>query len=116
MLLYKHLRRCGGMSSTQAQWVQILSSEVWETDAQILADLIGLLPNLLKISLSVGTTFAPEHLDDMFESPRPDLLSLDITFRPYVQKATYYQFLKASSLSSFVPRYSHAPILAGILF
>jgi hypothetical protein len=86
----------------QAQWVQSLASEVWDADAQILADLFGLLPNVRRVNFNIGTTFAPEHLDDMFQTPRPDLISLIITFRPYVQKATYYQFLKVIFLLSFL--------------
>lgn len=97
VLLYKHLRRCGGVGSRQAEWAQSLVSDVWDADAQILADLFNILPNIRRVNLSVGTTFAPEHLEDMFQTPRPDLISLNITFRPYVQKATYYQFLKVSS-------------------
>lgn len=46
--------------------------------------------------LHVGTNFAPEHLEDMFASPRPDLSRLELRFRPYVEEANYYQFLKGS--------------------
>lgn len=46
--------------------------------------------------LHVGTNFAPEHLEDMFSSPRPDLSRLELRFRPYVEEANYYQFLKGS--------------------
>jgi len=106
-LLYQHLRRCGGIRSVQAQWVESLASEVWDADAQILADLFGILPNVRKVALSVGTTFAPEHLEEMFHNPRPELLSLSITFRPYVQIATYYQFLKASACAN-TPRLMEA--------
>lgn len=46
--------------------------------------------------LHVGTNFAPEHLEDMFASPRPGLSRLELRFRPYVEEANYYQFLKGS--------------------
>lgn len=46
--------------------------------------------------LNVGTNFAPEHLEEMFESERLDLRRLEIRFRPYVEQASYYQFLKGA--------------------
>lgn len=47
--------------------------------------------------LNVGTNFAPEHLEEMFEEPRLDLNRMEVRFRPYVEQATYYQFLKGGS-------------------
>jgi hypothetical protein len=44
--------------------------------------------------LNVGTNFAPEHLEEMFEEPRLGIKRMEMRFRPYVEQATYYQFLK----------------------
>lgn len=49
--------------------------------------------------LNVGTNFAPEHLEEMFENPRLDIERMEMRFRPYVEQATYYQFLKGESCS-----------------
>ena len=49
--------------------------------------------------LNVGTNFAPEHLEEMFENERRDLRRLEIRFRPYVEQASYYQFLKGQYVS-----------------
>lgn len=43
----------------------------------------------------MGTNFAPEHLTELFEKPR-DVQRIEMRFRPYVEQATYYQFLKGS--------------------
>lgn len=97
--LYQHLRKRGGHASREVGWIYNLESKSWSVDAQILADLISLLPNLEVLSIDVGTTFAPEHLDEIFRVPRPNLISLNLVFRPYVETPTYYQFLKVRSLS-----------------
>ena len=44
--------------------------------------------------LNLGTNFAPEHLEEMFDDPRLGLERLEMRFRPYVEQASYYQFLK----------------------
>jgi hypothetical protein len=44
--------------------------------------------------LNVGTNFAPEHLEEMFQDQRRDVRRLEVRFRPYVEQASYYQFLK----------------------
>jgi hypothetical protein len=97
LLLHRQLRKCGGRESKEANWIRALGSQSWQVDAQILADLVSLIPGLTDISLNVGPTFAPEHLDDIFKAPRPDLLSLELVFTPYVDTPTYYQFLKVAS-------------------
>lgn len=47
--------------------------------------------------LNVGTNIAPEHLEEMFEDPRLDIKRMEMRFRPYVEKATYYQFMAGTS-------------------
>lgn len=47
--------------------------------------------------LNVGTNFSPEHLVEMFEEPRLGIKRMEMRFRPYVEQATYYQFLAGAS-------------------
>lgn len=54
------------------------------------------LPDLRVLMLNVGTNFAPEHLEEMFEEPRMGVQRMEMRFRPYVEQATYYQFLKGA--------------------
>lgn len=58
------------------------------------------LPDIETLSLNMGTNFAPEHLEEMFEDARPTLKRLELRFRPYVEQASYYQFLKGKLRSS----------------
>ena len=96
LLLYQHLRRVGGKDSREAAWVREFILEAWTVDAQIVVNLLELLPRIRVLTLSIGTSFMPEHLEELFQAPRSDLLSLSVRFRPYVERATYYQFLKVS--------------------
>lgn len=96
LLLYQHLRRVGGKDSQEASWVREFILDAWTVDAQIVVNLLELLPHIRVLSLNIGTSFMPEHLEEIFQVPRFDLLSLFVRFRPYVERATYYQFLKVS--------------------
>lgn len=51
------------------------------------------LNNINTLMLNIGTNFAPEHLQEMFEGPRMRLERMELRFRPYVEQASYYQFL-----------------------
>lgn len=51
------------------------------------------LDNINTLMLNIGTNFAPEHLREMFEGPRMRLERMELRFRPYVEQASYYQFL-----------------------
>lgn len=55
------------------------------------------LPAVRVLLLNIGTNFAPEHLEEMFEDPRPGIRRMEMRFRPYVEQASYYQFLKGAS-------------------
>jgi hypothetical protein len=54
------------------------------------------LPDVQVLLLNIGTNFAPEHLEEMFEDPRPGIRRMEMRFRPYVEQASYYQFLKGA--------------------
>ncbi|KAJ7150320.1 hypothetical protein C8R46DRAFT_963590 [Mycena filopes] len=72
----------------------------WTVDADVVANLLRKLPGLRKLSLCIGTNFAPEHLKAIFQNPRTELQYLSLKFRPYVQRATYQQFLSGSYFDS----------------
>ncbi|KAG8825581.1 hypothetical protein FRC17_008611, partial [Serendipita sp. 399] len=109
LLLYKHLRSKGGAKSTEASWVHAVHSNSWTVDAQILADLLEMLSNVEEVSINIGTTFSPEHSDGIFAIPRPTLKSLSLTFRPYVQEATYYQFLAGAYFDNILSKIASWP-------
>ncbi|THH04429.1 hypothetical protein EW146_g10179, partial [Bondarzewia mesenterica] len=78
------------------------SMEAWEVDADVVINVIRMLPNLIWLSLFVGCNFAPEHMEELFEKPMISLKFLSLRFRPYVKKVTYYQFLKGAYFDSTV--------------
>ncbi|KAG6856022.1 hypothetical protein H0H87_008339 [Tephrocybe sp. NHM501043] len=81
--------------------VHHLAVESWTVDADVLINLLRLLPNLWTLNLWIGpSNFSPEHLEEMFKPPMRSLEYLSLRFRPYVKKATYYQFLKGSYFDS----------------
>lgn len=49
------------------------------------------------LMLNIGTNIAPEHLEGMFEEPHLGITRMEMRFRPYVEQASYYQFLKGGS-------------------
>ncbi|ODN88763.1 hypothetical protein L198_06565 [Cryptococcus wingfieldii CBS 7118] len=68
----------------------------WQGDADILNNVMRRLTHLHTLMLNIGTNFAPGHLEEMFENPRMDLERMELRFRPYVEQASYYQFLAGS--------------------
>lgn len=79
-----------------ASWIRELFIESWSVDADVVLNLVKLIPQLNLLNLWIGpNNFTPEHLEELFEKPIPGLTYLSLRFRPYVQKANYYQFLKA---------------------
>ncbi|KAF9486431.1 hypothetical protein BDN70DRAFT_11987 [Pholiota conissans] len=82
-------------------WVKELSIETWTVDAEIVINLVRLLPKLQSLSVWIGpNNFTPEHLERLFSEPVENLQHLSLRFRPYVEKATYYQFLKGAYFDS----------------
>ncbi|KAG2159619.1 uncharacterized protein EDB93DRAFT_1244411 [Suillus bovinus] len=88
--LYSRLRN----THDERNWVKDFGIVTWTVDADVLVNLLGILPRISSFLLFVGPNFAPEHLEEIFNKPREDLRFLSLRFRPYVKKATYYQFLK----------------------
>ncbi|TXT07510.1 hypothetical protein VHUM_03230 [Vanrija humicola] len=82
--------------------VKTFGMESWRGDADILNNALRCLPYLDTLLVNVGTNFAPEHLQEMFERPRPQMQRMEMRFRPYVEQASYYQFLKGSYFDAAV--------------
>ncbi|KAH9858232.1 hypothetical protein C2E23DRAFT_719416 [Lenzites betulinus] len=94
--LYRRLRH----APVDAARVREFSFESWNADADIFVNLMALLPSLTSLKVYIGPSFAPEHLEEIFQRPREQLRFLSMRFRPYVQRATYYQFLKGAYFDS----------------
>lgn len=71
-------QRVKSLSSLVAE----LSLETWQVDADVLVNLVRQLKSLRSLSLWIGPNFAPEHLEEMFSRPMPNLRSLSLRFRP----------------------------------
>lgn len=74
----------------------------WRGDADLMVSILRILPRLLAMHLHVGTNFSPEHLSDAFEIPKTRVRRVELRFRPYVDRASYYQFLKGSYFDSAI--------------
>ncbi|KAK0208958.1 hypothetical protein DFS33DRAFT_1306571 [Desarmillaria ectypa] len=85
-------------------WVRSFSLETWVADANIVINIVGLLTEISKLTLWVGPmNFTPEDLEGLITKLKRDMKQLrvlELRFRPYVQKATYLQFLKGSYFDS----------------
>ncbi|KAG5652925.1 hypothetical protein H0H81_003068 [Sphagnurus paluster] len=94
--LHRRLRSRRDVDSPDpALWVQHLAIHTWQIDADVLINLVPMLPNLETLDLWIGpTNFAPEHLEQLFKR---------------VKKATYYQFLKGSYFDSTLLAISEWP-------
>lgn len=100
--LYLRLRKALDATSSQreitdpcASWVKELAIETWTADADVVINIVRLLPNLCSLSIRIGpSNFSPEHLEQLFQEPIGTLTHLSLRFRPYVKKASYYQFHK----------------------
>jgi len=68
----------------------------WNVDADVVVNVIRLISEVQEMTLYIGINFAPEHLEEIFERPMKKLQFLGLRFRPYVERATYLQFLKGA--------------------
>jgi len=86
ILLYRRLRNPKHTASAAiatAGWVKEFSLEMWSVDAEIVINLVRLLPNLQALTIWVGpSSFAPEHLEELFSKPLLSLRYLALRFRP----------------------------------
>lgn len=103
--LYRRLRN----ATNERNWVKDFGIVTWTVDADVLVNLLGILPRISSLLLFVGPNFAPEHLEEIFHGPREDLRSLSLRFCPYVKQATYFQFLKGSYFDTTLTALSRWP-------
>ncbi|KAJ1302617.1 hypothetical protein OPQ81_002934 [Rhizoctonia solani] len=96
-----------------SELVKSISVRAWFVEADLVVDLLALLPSVPIIHMSIGTTYAPEHLRDIFASPRPALRTLQLRFKPYVEKATYMPFLKGAYFDSTIIQLANWPMTKG---
>ncbi|KAI0094262.1 hypothetical protein BDY19DRAFT_999517 [Irpex rosettiformis] len=92
-----------------AQLVEVFKYECFEADADIIVNLLKMLQSITTLTLFMGPNFAPEHLEEIFASPRTNLKSLSLRFRPYVKKASYLQFMKGVYFDSTLSYLSKWP-------
>jgi hypothetical protein len=57
--LYQRLRR----APLEAEWVSELLIQTWTPDADLVVNLMRLLKCLKRLSVCIGVTYAPEHLE-----------------------------------------------------
>ncbi|GBE77646.1 hypothetical protein SCP_0105260 [Sparassis crispa] len=103
--LYRRLRK----SPEDAAYVRDFRLECWTVDADIVVNLLALLPKTIELRIFIGPNFTPEHLELIFDKPMERLQFLSLRFRPYVQRATYYQFLKGAYFDSTLTAFSRWP-------
>ena len=66
-----------------ADFVKEFSVECWSVDADVIVNLIHLLPKLQTLNIWVGPdSFTPEHLEEVFLKPFLELKYLSLRFRP----------------------------------
>lgn len=84
--LYRRLRprKTSDLSGNNAaDLVKEFSVECWSVDAEIIVNLIHLLPKLQRLNIWIGPdSFTPEHLEEMFLKPFLELKYLSLRFRP----------------------------------
>lgn len=97
-----HAATTAGSNNSLISAVKSFTLSSWNGDADILNNVLRLLPLIHTLRLNIGTNFSPEHLDEVFLSPKPRIKLIDLRFRPYVEKASYYQFLKGSYFDSAI--------------
>ncbi|KAG1749771.1 uncharacterized protein EDB91DRAFT_764402 [Suillus paluster] len=105
--LYSRLRNIN--ATAERNWVKNFGVVTWTVDADVLVNLLGILPRISSLLLFVGPNFAPEHVEEIFHKPRQDLRFLSLRFRPYVNRATYYQFLKGAYFDTTLTALSRWP-------
>lgn len=92
-----------------SEQVKSISVRVWVVDADLVANLLALLSSVPIMQMFVGTTYSPEHLHDIFVRPRLKLRTLQLRFKPYVERATYLPFLQGSYFDSTLVQLTRWP-------
>lgn len=74
-------RRIRGDTDTAAL-IKNFSLETWTVDADVVLNLVSLLPKLRGLKLFIGPSFSPEHLEELFDKPQENLQYISLRFRP----------------------------------
>ncbi|KAI0053467.1 hypothetical protein FA95DRAFT_1552521 [Auriscalpium vulgare] len=93
-----------------AQLIRKFSLNMWTVDPDVALNFVRTLPKLTWLSLCIGPSFVPEHLEEFFATPMHGLDFLALRFRPYVKQASYYQFLKGAYFDSAILSLARWPI------
>jgi hypothetical protein len=81
--LYRRLRPRKGNNNEAAESVKEFSIQCWAVDADVVVNLIRLLPKLQTLNIWIGpNNFTPEHLEELFLKPFLGLNHLSLRFRP----------------------------------
>ena len=81
--LYRRLRPRNLSGNNAADFVKEFSVECWSVDAEVIVNLLHLLPKLQRLNIWVGPdNFTPEHLEELFLKPFLELKYLSLRFRP----------------------------------
>ncbi|CEL54256.1 hypothetical protein RSOLAG1IB_06904 [Rhizoctonia solani AG-1 IB] len=111
--LYKHFRHRKEHEAEMynpSELVKSISVHVWIVDADLVVNLLALLPSVPNMQMCIGTTYSPEHLHDVFTRPRLALRTLQLRFKPYVERATYMPFLKGAYFDSTIIQLAKWPV------
>jgi len=66
-----------------ASWVKEFSVETWTVDADVVINIVRLLPNLSSLNVRIGpSNISPERLEHLFQKPIGMLMQLSLRFRP----------------------------------
>ncbi|KAG8696468.1 hypothetical protein FRC11_000713, partial [Ceratobasidium sp. 423] len=111
--LYKHFRRRKDHEAglyNPSELVKSISVRVWDVNADMVVNLLELLPAVPAMQMCIGTTYSPEHLHDIFARPRLALRTLQLRFKPYVETATYMPFLRGAYFDSTITQLTKWPV------
>ena len=68
--------------SNLAELVETFVYECFDADPDVIVGLLNKLQSVTDLTLFMGPNFTPEHLEELFASPRTILKSLSLRFRP----------------------------------
>ena len=85
--LYRRLRprrnKTDLSGNKAADLVKEFSVECWSVDADVIVNLVHLLPKLQTLNIWIGPdSFTPEHLEELFLDPFLELKYLSLRFKP----------------------------------
>ena len=73
-----HIRK----TAQNASLVRYFLLESWTVDADVVVNLMALLPSMVRLTIYVGPNFAPEHMEEILRRPKEGLRFVSLRFRP----------------------------------